>query len=269
MASAGRRIALRLQYDGAPFAGSQRQRDRPTVQSALESAAEALTGCPHRIALAGRTDAGVHALGQVAAFTTASALSERRWVGGLNRYLPPAVAVQAARAVPAEFDPRRAARERTYRYWVRLAPGRQPLWGRTAWVLPGMLDLALMRDALGRLTGRHDFASFAGRPGGAHPGTVRTLAAAGVRGMGGALCFEFRAESFLPHQVRRTVGQVVEIGRGKGAPALIDRLLAQPRTGAAGPAAPPHGCFLVRVRYDEPALAGWDASDDDQGYPER
>lgn len=256
-----RRIALRLQYHGAAFAGSQRQPNARTVQAALEAAAQALTGRAHRADLAGRTDAGVHALGQVAALTTTAALTPRRWVAGLNHFLPPALAVQAARPVPIEFDPRRWAREREYGYCVRRAAAPQPLWADRAWLVADTLDPSALRAALALLVGEHDFASFAGNPGGA--ATVRTLFEASLFKERGGLQFRFRAPSFLPHQVRRMVGQVVAIGRGRGTPQRITELLAEPRTGAAGPSAPPQGLYLVRVRYDRAELEGWDYDDQD------
>ena len=261
MGTSPRRIALRLQYHGAAFAGSQRQRDAPTVQDALESAAAALTGCQRRVDLAGRTDAGVHALGQVAAITTTATLPPKQWVRGLNHFLPATAAVQAARQVPLAFDPRRCARERTYRYLVRLAPERQPMWEGGAWAIPGPLDYEAMRHALAQLEGEHDFAAFAGRP--SRPGTARTLWEASLWKSSHGVGFRFRAPSFLPHQVRRMVGQMLAVGQGRADPAIIARLLAEPRTGAAGPAAPPQGLYLVRVRYDLAELEGWDEDDED------
>ena len=261
MNRSARRIALRVQYDGAPFAGSQRQAGRPTVQAALEAALAALTGAPHRVDLAGRTDAGVHALGQVGAFTTAQTLAPARWVGGLNHFLPPAVAVQAAREVSPAFDPRRQACDRTYVYRVRPAAVRQPLWAPRCWVVPGPLDEARMAEAIALLVGRHDFAAFGGVP--ARGGTIRTLHEARVWEAGGEIRLRFRANAFLPHQVRRTVGLLVRIGRGRVAPERITELLARPDAGHAGPTAPPDGLTLVRVRYAEPALTDWDRDDND------
>ena len=256
MAGVARRIALLLQYDGGGFAGSQRQADKRTVQEALEDAVTALTGAGSRCDFAGRTDAGVHALGQVAAFTTAATISNDRWVRGLNHFLSADVAVQAARRVPADFDPRRAALDRTYHYRVCLADQRQPLWERAAWVLSGPFDLDAMRHALMVLEGKHDFAAFAGRTDGA--GTVRTLQKACLRATVNELEFSFQAPSYLPHQVRHMVGQVIAVGRGRACPGIVGELLAQPRTGAAGPVAPPQGLYLVQVRYELAALQGWE-----------
>ena len=256
MAGPARRIALLLQYHGAAFSGSQRQANAPSVQAALEDAVAALTGARARCDFAGRTDAGVHALGQVAALTTPSTIPLARWVRGLNHFLPPDVAVQAAREVPPGFDPRRHAQDRTYHYRLRLAPERQPLWERGAWVLRGSLDLEAVQRSLAGLQGEHDFASFAGRTDGA--GTVRTLQEATLHATLNGLAFRLRAPSFLPHQVRHIVGQVIAIGRGSAPPSRIQELLARPRTGAAGPAAPPQGLYLVRVRYELPALQDWE-----------
>ncbi len=256
MAGLARRVALLLQYDGGSFAGSQRQATHPSVQEALEDAVAALTGAPARCDFAGRTDAGVHALGQVAAFTTLSNIPINHWVRGLNHFLSADVAVQAAREVPADFDPRRAALNRTYHYRVHLAAERQPLWERAAWVLPRPFDLEAMRRVLTALEGEHDFASFAGRTDGA--GTVRTLQKACLHATVNGLEFRFQAPSFLPHQVRHTVGQVIAIGRGSACSNVVEELLARPCTGAAGPVAPPHGLYLMRVRYELAALRGWE-----------
>ena len=265
MAGPGRRIALLLQYYGAALAGSQRQANAPTVQGALEDAVHSLTGAPTRCDFAGRTDAGVHALGQVAALTTTATVPLHRWPRGLNHFLPADIAIQAAREVPGDFDPRRHAVDRTYCYRVRLAPQRQPIWERGAWVLSGPLDVEAMQSALNVLEGEHDFAAFAGRTDGA--GTVRTLQESSLHATVNGLEFRFRASGFLPHQVRHTVGQVIAVGRGNASLSLIQELLTQPRTGAAGPAAPPQGLYLVRVRYDLAALQGWapcQRSEDDE-----
>ena len=262
-----RRIALRLQYDGAAFAGSQLQRGRPTVQAALEDACLALSAAPHRADFASRTDAGVHATGQVAAVTTTSTLPLTRWVGGLNHFLPPAVAVQAVREVPLDFNPRRWATARTYAYHLRISPVRLPLWESRAWVLAAPLDVSRMEAALAPLEGEHDFASFAARS--PPSGTLRTVDEARLHVRAPTFRFHLRAQSFLPQQARRTVGQVVRIGRGAAEPTVVARLLAEPRCGAAGPAAPPQGLVLVHVRYALAELQEWDHDDEDVRGPEK
>ena len=257
MAGVARRIALLLQYQGGGFAGSQRQADRPSVQEALEEAVAALTGARTRCDFAGRTDAGVHALGQVAAFTSAANIPTARWVRGLNHFLSADVAVQAAREVPADFDPRRAALDRTYHYRVRLAAQRQPLWERAAWVLSGPFDSRCHAPCPSRPSkASMILRPLPGRTDGA--GTVRTLQKACLRATVNGLEFRFQAPSFLPHQVRHVVGQVIAVGRGSAGPGIVEELLARPRAGAAGPVAPPQGLYLVRVRYELAALQGWE-----------
>jgi len=230
----------------------------------LEEAIEALTHRPHRAEFAGRTDAGVHALGQVAVISTTKELPLDRWVRGVNHFLPAAVAVQDAREVPRDFDPRRDATARTYQYDVWLAANRQPLLERRAWVFAGRLQLSRMQEAAAQLVGEHNFASFCAKPG--NRGTVRTMDAVEVGDFveDGVerIHLTFRGASFLHHQIRFTVGQLVRIGIGKAEPAVIDRLLQEPVIGTAGPKAPAQGLVLVRVRYDTPELADWNDDED-------
>ena len=245
------RLALLLEYDGAAYGGSQRQVNAPSVQAALEEAIARLTGSPSRTAFAGRTDSGVHALGQVAAFDADAAYPPEVWQRALNAYLPEDIAVRAVAAVAADFDPRRHAAARRYRYQVWNAPVRSPLWRHLAWHVREPLDLGLMRQAAVALEGEHDVASFGGSPG---PGrsTWRRILRTSLCDRGPLLTFVIEGTAFLPHQVRRTLGALVEIGRGRLDAGQFVRWLVQPEPGAAGPAAPPHGLCLVRVTYDHP-----------------
>lgn len=245
-----RRIALLIEYDGAAYGGSQRQATVPSIQATLEGAVERLTGRPVRTAFAGRTDAGVHATGQVVAFDTEAGHSVEVWQRALNALLPRDIAVRAVAEVEAGFDPRRHARSRTYRYQIWNAPVRSPLASRTMWHVASRLDIELMARAAGMLEGEHDFAAFGGSPG---PGrsTWRRIIQAGLAGEGECVRFTVEGTAFLPHQVRRTVGALVEIGHGRLAPASFKEWLARPETGIAGPAAPPHGLCLIRVDYEE------------------
>ena len=227
----------------------------------MEEAAEALTGTSHRVDFAGRTDAGVHATGQVAALSSDAALAPDRWLHGLNHFLPSSVAVQDARQVPPDFDPRRDACARSYHYHLRLAPVRQPLGESRAWVIRGPLNTEAMSQALALLPGTRDFASFAAKP--LKGGSVRGLSGAHLQAQPGGWRLEFRGNAFLPHQVRRTTGQIVEIGRGRAAPARIAELLARPVFGAAGPPAPAQGLYLVGVRYRLAELADWNNEHED------
>ena len=205
----------------------------------------------------------MHATGQVAALSTDAALPPDRWQHGLNHFLPAAVSVQDARLVPPDFDPRRDACARRYDYHLRLAPVRQPLWEARAWVIRGPLDAAKMAQSLALLPGRRDFASFAGRP--ATGGSTRRLTAARLRTRPGGWRLEFEGDAFLPHQVRRMTGQIVEIGRGRAEPERVAALLRRPVFGSAGPSAPAQGLYLAGVRYTLAELADWnDGRDDDE-----
>jgi len=195
----------------------------------------------------------------VAALSTETALVPDRWLHGLNHFLPPAIAVQDARHVPPDFDPRRDACARSYHYHLRLAPVRQPLGESRAWVIRGPLNAEAMSQALALLPGTRDFAAFAARP--LKGGSVRTLTGARLRAQPHGWRLEFRGNAFLPHQVRRTAGQIVEIGRGRAAPERIAELLDQPIFGSAGPTAPPQGLYLVGVRYRLAELADWNAGE--------
>jgi tRNA pseudouridine38-40 synthase len=243
----GRRLALLLEYDGSPpLAGSQLQKNAPSIQGALEAAVQQLTGAHTRVAFAGRTDAGVHAFGQVAAFTTASKLKTEVFVRGLNALLPASIAVRNAVETPADFDPRRHASSRTYRYVIYNARVRSPLWRSRAWHVPEPLDTAAMQTAANALVGEHDFAAFSRREG---VGTVRCVVRCDVTPRAPLVLIEMEANAFLRHQVRRTVGALAQAGLGKQTPAGFRRLLRQAEPASAGPVAPACGLFLFRVAY--------------------
>jgi tRNA pseudouridine38-40 synthase len=241
-----RRIALLLEYDGSRYGGSQRQKNAPSIQGAVEAAIEQLTGAETRLALAGRTDAGVHARGQVAAFTTASRHKTEVFVRGLNAWLAEDIAVRRAVEVEAGFDPRRHASGRTYRYLVYNAPVRSPLWRERAWHVAEPLDVDAMGRAAAKLLGEHDFAAFSRREG---VTTVRHMRRADVGREGPLVRLEFEANAFLRHQVRRTAGALVQVGRGKLSVAAFGSLLRKAEPATAGPSAPPHGLCLMRVEY--------------------
>ena len=245
-----RTFRLLLEYDGTDFAGFQLQgRGERTVQGVLEAAIRRLSGLDRRVHGAGRTDAGVHALGQVAAFTTGAGHSVETFVRGLNALLPADIAVREAVEAPADFDPRRHARWRWYRYTVWNAPERSPLWRRTAWHVREPLDDEAMAREAAELAGEHDLASF-GAALAEGRGTRRRVARATVRRRGDLVLLDIEASAFLPHQVRRTAGALVEIGSGHLAAGTFAAWLAAPKSGTAGPAAPPHGLCLMRVTYD-------------------
>src|SRR5437867_7655847 len=197
--SSRRRFALLMEYDGTAYCGSQYQENGPSIQAELESSIQKLSGEASRVAFAGRTDAGVHALAQVAAFDTGIRLSAGELVTALNHFLPPDIAVRQATEVASEFDPRRDARSRTYRYRSDARPVRSPLFRDRAWHVGRPLDIEAMRQAAQRLEGPHDFAAFAGP----HDGlTQRTLRRCDVSRCGSRVWLEMEAQAFLPHQVR-------------------------------------------------------------------
>jgi tRNA pseudouridine38-40 synthase len=257
-----RRIALLLEYDGTAYGGSQRQKNAPSIQATLEEAIERLAGRPARTAFAGRTDSGVHALGQVATFNTEATHTVEVWHRALNALLPEDIAVRAAMVAPMGFDPRRHARSRVYRYRIWNAAVRSPLRRRQAWYVREPLDVPRMARAAAMLVGEHDFAAFGGSPG---PGrsTRRRMLRSCVWADGPLVTFEIEGTAFLPHQVRRTAGALVEIGREKLAPERFQQWLESPEPNAAGPAAPPHGLCLIAVTYDG---LDFGAVRDDEGY---
>ena len=245
-----RRFAATVSYDGTAFVGSQVQPNGRTVQQELESAAKALFGTPTRVALAGRTDSGVHANGQVMALS-AETLLEPKTVGrALNAHLPPDVSVRAVREVPADFDPRRWARRRWYRYTIAHGEARDPLSRRTAWYIEGSLDLPAMQQAASALIGQQDFRSCSGH---LEPGrtSVRTVFKADWQSHGSASLFDIEADAFLPQMVRRIVGGLVRVGRGTENVEEFVRSLRQAESGAIAHTAPAHGLCLQRVWYDE------------------
>lgn len=243
----GRRIALSIEYDGTAYRGSQYQDNGPSIQAELEAAIQELTGETLRVAFAGRTDAGVHALAQVAAFETASRLRPDEFMRGLNHFLPADIAVQRAAEVDAGWDPRRHARTRTYRYRIDTSPARSPLTRNRAWQIARTLDVDAMRSAASRLIGKHDFAAFAGPYEGL---TVRTLRRCDIASDGREVAVEMEAQSFLPHQVRRTVGPLAEIGLGRQRVEDVVALLDGGAASTAQPAAPACGLYLVHIEYD-------------------
>jgi tRNA pseudouridine38-40 synthase len=247
------RYALRLEHDGRPFAGWQWQAGRPSVQAALEAALAALDPGPHNIAAAGRTDAGVHARGQVAQADLARGWAPERLMAALNAHLAPLpVAVTACAAVPPGWHARHSAVERRYLY--RIVNRRAPLtWGRgLAWRVARPLDAGRMAEAAAHLLGRHDFTTFrSAQCQAASP--VRTLDAIEVEALDGPegpeIRVHARAPSFLHNQVRSMVGTLERVGAGAWAPARVALALAARDRACCGPVAPPEGLCLVAVRY--------------------
>ena len=264
----GRRIALLLEYEGTAFHGSQAQTGQRTVQDVVEEALCRFTGERQRVAFAGRTDAGVHALGQVVALNTATPHDPSTFRRAIDHFLPEDVAVRAAAETAADFDPRRHAVARVYRYELDDGRGRSPLRRHRAWQVKRPLDAAAMAEAAAALAnGRRDWAAFAGPVPDGYS-TVRTLLRLEVRRVGPSrLTVTMEADGFLPHQVRRTVGALRRVGEGKLSPQQFGRLAEGPAS-SVGPAAPAQGLTLLAVRY-APGVLTWDtvAAYDDEDIP--
>jgi tRNA pseudouridine38-40 synthase len=242
---------LLIEYDGTRYSGWQRQVEQPTIQSEIEKALATMTRTTVTLLGAGRTDAGVHALGQVASFRCDTRLEPDQILKGLNSLLPPDIAVLECRHAPEDFHARFSAKGKRYRYRVLNREVRSALERRTSWFIHTPLDLAAMQQAADQLTGRRDFKAFesAGSPR-AH--TVRQVTAAEWvrdRQQPGLLVFQIEADGFLRCMVRNIVGTLVAVGRGTLAPASIDAILDSRDRRQAGPTAPARGLFLVAVQY--------------------
>lgn len=245
-----RRIALLVEYEGTAYGGSQYQENAPTVQGALERALSRLTGEPIRVALAGRTDAGVHACGQVASFVTASRRSLEVIERAANAHLPGDIAVRRAAEVGPGFDPRRQAVARWYRYLIQPGGQRPALLRRWVWHLPVGLDVEAMAQAAATVCGRHDFAAFTAPSEARRRSTERLVTRSEVRRKGRLVVFDIEANAFLPHMVRRIVGALVEVGRGRRSVPEFERLVRSGRPGEASATAPARGLYLMKVRYE-------------------
>lgn len=246
-----RPVALVLQYDGGEYAGWQLQPGQRTVQGEVEGALARLMGRRVPVVGAGRTDAGVHALGQVAAAAVPDRWGPEGLVRSLNALLPRDVWVASARRMARGFDPRRDALERTYCYRVGTDPtARGPFRRRWEWAPPGPLDAAALGPAAARLIGTHDFRALSAvGPERAHWRCRVSEAVWQAREDGAGWEFWISADRFLHRMVRFLVGTMLDIARGRRPPADLDRLLAGHDNRLASPPAPPHGLFLVAVRY--------------------
>jgi tRNA pseudouridine38-40 synthase len=249
-----RNVRVLLAYDGARFFGWQRQEGFPSVQAALEESVLSLSG--ERVVAhgAGRTDTGVHALGQVASFHLASRLSDERLLFALNAHAPEGLCVRALETCPDAFHAQKSARGKRYAYLVRTETFPLP-FARAHWHwVPEALDLGAMRAAARHFVGRHDFAALASA-GSPRRSSVRTIRALHLVARRARLAFVVEGDGFLYNMVRTLVGTLLEVGRGRRTPAEIPALLAARDRRAAGATAPPGGLYLVRVLYPEPCFA--------------
>ncbi len=251
-----RTLRLTLEYDGSGYVGWQRQAEGVSIQGLLEDALAPFEGAPVTVHGAGRTDAGVHALGQVASVILRHAAHDAPTLQrALNAVLPDDVRVVGLVDAAAGFHARFDATGKTYEYRIVNAPYVSAFGFRHAWHVPGPLDRAAMRDGASALVGRHDFAAFQAT-GGEVATTVRTISAiafdespaAGVAD--GSLVLRVSGDGFLRHMVRAIAGTLVDVGLGRWPAAHVGTILESGDRAAAGRAAPPHGLFLVRVHYE-------------------
>ena len=254
-----------IAYDGGAFVGWQRQAAGTSVQGLLEDALRVLDEGDVAVAGAGRTDAGVHALGQVASFTLRRVIAGDALRRALNSRLPDEVRVVSAEEVPASFHARFSARTKTYRYRIWNADLLNPFEREYAWHVREALAVDAMQAAARTLVGRHDFASFQAAAGGRRS-TERDVCSSRVFALddsGGAslrsspaclITYEITGNGFLRHMVRAIAGSLVDVGSGRRSPEWLSGVVASRDRTQAGPTAPAHGLFLVRVDYDQPPL---------------
>ena len=243
-----RTLKLTLEYDGTDFVGWQVQPNGRTVQEVIEQALETLLKEKTRVTGAGRTDAGVHAAGQVCTLRTERTAPLKAFVLGLNSLLSPDVAVLTAEEMPEDFHARHSASGKRYQYRISNRPTRSPLLRRTHWEIYRPLDVAAMREAAKHFLGEHDFAAFRAADCPAKT-TRRVMRRFDVDGEHD-LVITVEATAFLKQMVRNLVGTLVEVGLRKREPASIGQLLAEGDRTKAGPTAPPQGLTMAKVFYE-------------------
>jgi len=241
-----------MEYDGTNYYGFQLQANLPTIQGETEKALWKLTGERTRVMAASRTDAGVHAKGQVVSFRTSSSLPPPTFVNGLNYYLPSDIAVKAAYRADDSFDVRRDALSREYNYYILNSSTRSPTREGFTYLVTGHLDIEAINQACQALIGKRDFASFTTCDGVRMRNTVRTVYRAEAVVDGELVVFSMVANSFLPHQVRNTVGALIRVGLGWLDVDQFRNIIQAKSPGLAGPAAPAHGLCLMRINYPRP-----------------
>jgi len=245
------RIGMVLEYDGTGYFGWQVQPGRPTIQGSLEKALATIVGEPVRVEAAGRTDAGVHARGQVAAFTTERSVELRSLQRGLNALCGRDIVVRRLEPVADDFDPRRHARSRTYEYRICNSAWPSPFTQRYVWHVHRPLEVASMQRASAMLVGEHDFSSFQAADCDAD-NPVRRVDESRFDVLGDELTYRITATAFLRHMVRSMVGTLVEIGRGERSAEDFAALLSARDRTLGGPTAPAQGLCLTRVVYEGP-----------------
>jgi tRNA pseudouridine38-40 synthase len=248
-----KRLALIIEYDGSCYRGFQYQKKFPSIQEEIETAIHKLTNQKIKVRGAGRTDAGVHALGQVVALDLKSGLPSNQILTGLNHYLPRDIVVKAAYEVQTDFDPRRMAVSRTYKYSIINRKVRAPLQLQYAALVRENLNIDNMRAVAKVMTGIHDFWAFSGALPRITDSTVRSVSKIDILIIGDKIEIEVEGNAFLPHQVRRMVGSIVEVGLGKVSLDYIKMVLSTDKNKikVKTKSMPPQGLCLVKVSYEE------------------
>lgn len=239
---------MTVSYDGKDFAGWQIQPQQRTVQGCIQEALSRLFGHPVSIHGSGRTDAGVHALGQVFHFKGTTSIPIDRMLKAVNACLPKDIAITEAELADPRFHARFDVHEKTYRYRILNTPVRNPLQHHYSWHVPEVLDVSAMAAAAECLIGRHDFAGFAAT-GSSQKTTVRTLTHAAVWQEGSEILLEFTADGFLYHMVRNLTGTLLDVGTGRKGPLWVNDILKAGNRSLAGITAPPQGLYLMHVKY--------------------
>lgn len=242
------RIALGIEYDGSRFCGWQIQEDDRSVQAEVESALASVADHPVRVTCAGRTDSGVHALGQVVHFDTDAVRPDRAWTMGVNSCLPADVAVRWVSRVADDFHARFSAVARTYRYLILNEHLRSPLLASRAWWYHRPLDVDAMQAAADLLLGEHDLSAFRAAACQARS-PVRRIISATTSRSGSLVRLDITANAFLHHMVRNIAGTLVHIGRGEATPEWMGEVIAGRDRRGAGMTAPPHGLYFASVDY--------------------
>ncbi len=252
-------VRLTIAYDGSEFHGWQLQPGLPTIQGALHGALRQITQEPITIHGASRTDAGVHALGQVAHFKTHSTLDAQEIQRGMNALLPPTIRIVAAQEVGQNFHARWLAQRKTYRYRIYRGEVLPPFDHRLAFHYPWPLDEAAMSAAARAFEGQHDFTSFAASTGSEEDDKDRDMqriihSSEIVRDpLRDEIAYVVSGRSFLRYMVRKIVGTVIEVGKGRLAPADIPEIFAAGDRSRSGPTVPAEGLYLVALEYPDPA----------------
>ncbi len=241
-------IKLTIEYDGTAYAGWQRQPNHPTIQAVLEEALSKVTQEHVSVVGAGRTDSGVHALGQVASFQSNKTLLGDQWASALNSYLPKDISVISSEHVADDFHARFSAKGKIYEYRMMTRSSRLALDRHRIWHIPYTLDVEAMKQALPEILGSHDFSSFRGQRS-QTKNPICTITDISLDLEGSSLRFRIEGDRFLKQMVRTIVGTLVEIGMHKRKSDTITEVIHARNRQVAGRTAPPHGLYLIKVKY--------------------